>query len=88
MNTDIPMKKYLDLDFLQPLISCMVVKQPERRVGVDKALKLLEDICSSTQNSHLRWRLRGRDEPPPIRVIFDTIDVAKQGLHHLNRLLR
>ena len=65
----------------------MTAERPEERISVKDALAWFNTIRSSLPETQLKWRLRGRDESAPVRVIFDTIDVAKHGLQQLSRFL-
>lgn len=81
------MQKYYGLEFLQPLIDQMKQHQPERRPSAEEAFLQFERIRSTFSSISLRWRLRSRAETMPERVLYDTVAVAREGIHHLRRLV-
>ncbi|KAL5513740.1 hypothetical protein ACEPAH_4140 [Sanghuangporus vaninii] len=50
-------EKYLNVQFLTPLVESMTRKDPSERPKADDALKQLDDIISQCSKSSLRWRL-------------------------------
>lgn len=78
---------YQGLDFLQPLIDVMRQRDPERRPSAEQAFRSFEGIRSTLSNGCLRWRLRPRTESMSERVLYDTVAVAREGIHHLKRLV-
>ncbi|OSX61727.1 hypothetical protein POSPLADRAFT_1144317 [Postia placenta MAD-698-R-SB12] len=80
-------QKYQGLEFLQPLIDVMKQRDPERRPSAEQAFRSFEGIRSTLSNASLRWRLRPRTESMSERVLYDTVAVAREGVHHLKRLV-
>lgn len=80
-------QKYQGLEFLQPLIDVMKQRDPERRPSAEQAFRSFEGIRSTLSNASLRWRLRPRTESMSERVLYDTVAVAREGIHHLKRLV-
>ena len=61
-----------------------MAEQPEDRISARDALAWFNTIRMSLDEFQLKWRLRGRDEPVPVRVVLDTLDIAKQALQKIN----
>ena len=79
------MQVYLGLQFLEPLISAMMHRQPERRPSAVVALRMFHDIYRGLSQIELQWRLRKRSETGTERVLYDTISAAKVGLKFVQR---
>ena len=80
-----PIQVYLGLDFLQPLVTAMMHKQPERRPTAESALRQFHEISRSRRESELSWRLRKRNETGTERVVYDTISAAKVSFNFVRR---
>lgn len=79
-------QKYLDLDFLKNLIDTMMTSEFSKRPTALVALHHWYRIKIQLDVSIARWRLRRRNESVGERVVLDTVDVARQGIHGLKRL--
>ena len=60
---------------------------PDRRPPAEVALATFEGICADLNPTLLRWRLRARSESAPVRVVYDTVAVAREGLYQFKRLV-
>lgn len=75
------------LEFLQALIDQTKQRQPERRPSAEEAVLHFDRIRTTLSSISLRWRLRSRAETVSERVLYDTVAVAREGIHHLRRLV-
>ncbi|KAI0077840.1 hypothetical protein K474DRAFT_1595284 [Panus rudis PR-1116 ss-1] len=80
-------EKYHGLEFLEPLISSMLQRDPSSRPTADVASMMFTKIRSGLNFSILRRRLRSRKETTSERVLHDTVAAARQGMYHLRRLV-
>ncbi|KAH9924130.1 hypothetical protein B0H21DRAFT_765006 [Amylocystis lapponica] len=64
------------IQFLEPL-----------RPTAEGAFSIFEGIRLQLNTLFLRWRLRPRGETAPERVVYDTLATAREGIHHLKRLI-
>ncbi|KAH9926080.1 kinase-like domain-containing protein [Amylocystis lapponica] len=80
-------QKYHGLEFLEPLVRAMTTRDPAQRPTAEGAFSIFEGIRRQLNGLFLRWRLRPLDETTPERVVYDTLAVAREGIHHLNNLI-
>ncbi|CCL99183.1 uncharacterized protein FIBRA_01198 [Fibroporia radiculosa] len=76
--------KISNIDFLVPLIQCMIRVDPALRPGATETLTQWKKIRSSISGLHRQWRLRFRDESLVSKVISDTTCLAK-GVVYVGR---
>ncbi|KAK7691435.1 hypothetical protein QCA50_004834 [Cerrena zonata] len=80
-------EKYYGFEFLEPLISSMTQREPQRRPTAEAACSMFRKIQADLAESTLRWRLRSRKESVPERVVYDTVAVAREGIYKIRRMI-
>ncbi|CDO69429.1 hypothetical protein BN946_scf184791.g24 [Trametes cinnabarina] len=81
-------QKYINTDFLAPIVEKMRQQVPEDRPSAADLLHEWEGLRADIKESLYRWRLGPKSEPPLERVLNDTVAVAWEGIYHLKKFVR
>ncbi|EMD34377.1 hypothetical protein CERSUDRAFT_117250 [Gelatoporia subvermispora B] len=78
--------KFSNVDFLSPLIACMIQTDPAQRPDAREALLRWQQIRAKVSLAKRKWRLRSRDEAWSEAIVFDTVSIVKQMVYFGRRL--
>ncbi|KAH8103564.1 kinase-like domain-containing protein [Cristinia sonorae] len=67
------LQEFVNLDFLQPLVTSMTDPQPEKRLTAEAALSRFHEIRNSSEYAKVRWRRAVRRNETAMEQVVNTI---------------
>ncbi|KAG5653369.1 hypothetical protein H0H81_000870 [Sphagnurus paluster] len=80
-------QKYEGLDFLTTLIEFMKTLDFRQRPDARMAMRYWLNIRAHIDVGRARWRLQKRKETMGERVLYDTVALAREGVHRMKRMV-
>ncbi|KAL5492792.1 hypothetical protein ACEPAI_4240 [Sanghuangporus weigelae] len=81
------LNNYSNLDFLSPLCSAMMERNPILRIRAPEALAMFQQSLRSHRRTALRWRLRPHQESRFATIIGDFCSAAREVVYQIKLLI-
>ena len=78
----ISLKKFTNVDFLNPLVETMIQSVPRHRPSAQEALDSWREIKKTVGTTNSEWRPRWAGEDPCQRFVLDVVSLYLVFMHY------